>query len=145
MPYNGASHLRYFPLLSQEMAAQHAEPLPEIKLTYHQRPTVSVTHLRLNQNTKFFIQGNATENVCKTTAILFTHKNHFVFAPSRWETTVQWNVVSHWMSACIEWSRTHTTQSSRVQQCWGNQSDQIPGRVRLEGFANGWHRKNMVE
>ena len=30
--------------------------------------------------------------------------HHFVYAPSQWETTLQCNVVSHWLSACTEWS-----------------------------------------
>ena len=29
---------------------------------------------------------------------------HFVFAPSQWETTLQCNVVSHWLGAYTEWS-----------------------------------------
>ena len=28
------------------------------------------------------------------------HRDHFVYAPSQWETTLQCNVVSHWLGAC---------------------------------------------
>ena len=31
-------------------------------------------------------------------------RDHFVYAPSKWENTLQCNVVSHWLGACTEWS-----------------------------------------
>ena len=31
-------------------------------------------------------------------------KDHFVYAPSQWETTLQCNVVSHWLGAYTKWS-----------------------------------------
>ena len=36
--------------------------------------------------------------------------NHFVCAPSQWETTLQCNVVSHWLDACTNdpWYRVYT-------------------------------------
>ena len=32
------------------------------------------------------------------------HRDHFVNAPSQWETTLQRNVVSHWLGAYPKWS-----------------------------------------
>ena len=34
----------------------------------------------------------------------FMQRDHFVYAPSQWETTLQCNVVSHWLGACKKWS-----------------------------------------
>ena len=31
-------------------------------------------------------------------------RDHFVYAPSQWETTLQCNVVFHWLGACTKWS-----------------------------------------
>ena len=31
-------------------------------------------------------------------------RDHFVYAPSQWETTLQYNVVSHWLGAYTKWS-----------------------------------------
>ena len=31
-------------------------------------------------------------------------RDHFVYAPSQWETTLQCNVVSHWLGAYTKWS-----------------------------------------
>ena len=36
------------------------------------------------------------------------NRDHFVHAPSQWETTLQCNVVSHWLGACAKWSRHNT-------------------------------------
>ena len=38
-----------------------------------------------------------------TVRCLYT-RDHFVYAPRQWETTLQCNVVSHWLGACTEWS-----------------------------------------
>ena len=35
---------------------------------------------------------------------LCIHSDHFVYVPSQWETTLQCNVVSHWLGACTKWS-----------------------------------------
>ena len=32
------------------------------------------------------------------------HRDHFVYAPSQWEMTLQCNVVSHWLGAYTKWS-----------------------------------------
>ena len=37
-------------------------------------------------------------------AISHISRDHFVYAPSQWETTLQCNVVSHWLGTCTEWS-----------------------------------------
>ena len=34
----------------------------------------------------------------------FYFRDHFVYAPSQWETTLQCNVVSHWLGAHTKWS-----------------------------------------
>ena len=38
------------------------------------------------------------------TANLLITRNHFVHAPSQWETTLHCNVVSHWLGTYTEWS-----------------------------------------
>ena len=35
---------------------------------------------------------------------LYMPRGHFMYAPSQWETTLQCNVVSHWLGAYAEWS-----------------------------------------
>ena len=37
-------------------------------------------------------------------------RDHFVYAPSQWEATLQCNVVSHWLDAFIKWS-LHTSNA----------------------------------
>ena len=32
------------------------------------------------------------------------HNDHFVYVPSQWETTLQCNVISHWLSTYTKWS-----------------------------------------
>ena len=34
--------------------------------------------------------------------------DHFVYAPSQWETALHWNIVSHWLGAYTKWSPNHT-------------------------------------
>ena len=38
------------------------------------------------------------------------HRDHFVYAPSHSETTLQCNIISHWLGAYTKWS-LHTPQS----------------------------------
>ena len=33
-----------------------------------------------------------------------TIRDHFVYAPSQWEATLQCNVIPHWLGACTKWS-----------------------------------------
>ena len=40
-------------------------------------------------------------------------RDNFLCAPSQWETTLQCNVVSHWLGACWEWSVWALTQTMR--------------------------------
>ena len=40
-------------------------------------------------------------------------KDHFVYAPSQWETTLQCNVVSHWLDTFIKWSLVSWQQPSK--------------------------------
>ena len=35
---------------------------------------------------------------------VITGSDHFLYAPSQWETTLQCNVVSHWLGALMKWS-----------------------------------------
>ena len=42
--------------------------------------------------------------VCYNTCILHLDRDHFVYAPSQWETTLQCNVVSHWLGAFTKWA-----------------------------------------
>ena len=56
------------------------------------------------------------KTVCSTACICLQHlktpklhikckgRDHFVYAPSQWETTLQCNIISHWLSAYTKWS-----------------------------------------
>ena len=33
-----------------------------------------------------------------------SYRDHSVYAPSQWEMALQCNAISHWLSACTEWS-----------------------------------------
>ena len=39
-----------------------------------------------------------------STMLKHLHRDHFVNAPSQWETMLQCNVISHWLGACTKWS-----------------------------------------
>ena len=41
-------------------------------------------------------------------------RDHFVYAPSQWETTLQCNVVSHWLEAFIKWSMQNIQNTARI-------------------------------
>ena len=89
-----------------------------------------------NRNTKFFIHKNASENiVCEMAVILFRgrwvnnmaalvqvmavccttsddldlpyHQGSFCVCTSQWVTTLQCNIVSHWLGTCTKWSLFH--------------------------------------
>ena len=45
-----------------------------------------------------------------------TYRDHFVYAPSQWEATLQCNVVSHWLGACTEWSLGIKTRLNDIKQ-----------------------------
>ena len=34
----------------------------------------------------------------------YVNRDYFVYAPSEWDTTLQCNVNSHWLVACLKWS-----------------------------------------
>ena len=46
------------------------------------------------------------------------HRDYFVYAPSHWETTLQCNVVSHWLGAFIKWSLTTKLDIVSSQFLW---------------------------
>ena len=56
------------------------------------------------------IYRNTCTGISKCTDKLWTSRDHFVYAPSQWETTLQCNVVSHWLGAYTKLS---------LNQCWG--------------------------
>ena len=47
-------------------------------------------------------------------------RDHFVYAPSQWEMTLQWNVVSHWLGAYSKWSLLPTSESllTKLSPLW---------------------------
>ena len=50
-----------------------------------------------------------------------TYRDHFVYAPNQWETTLQCNVVSHWLGAFTRWSLNIQTICTEVKGsfiCW---------------------------
>ena len=42
--------------------------------------------------------------LCNTIEYIHIHRDHFVYAPSQWETMLQCNVVCHWLSTYAKWS-----------------------------------------
>ena len=40
----------------------------------------------------------------KTRSLIQDGRDHFVYAPCQWETTLHFNVVSHWLGAYTKWS-----------------------------------------
>ena len=43
-----------------------------------------------------------------------TSKDHFVYAPSQWEATLQCNIIPHWLGASTERSSYKSSQSSQL-------------------------------
>ena len=43
-------------------------------------------------------------------------RDNFVYAPSQWETTLQCNVVSHWLGAYTKWSLPYDTVMSQLNR-----------------------------
>ena len=52
---------------------------------------------------------------CRTCNV---HRDHFVYAPSQWETTLHCNVVSHWLGAYTTPSQWVTTLHCNVVSHW---------------------------
>ena len=52
-------------------------------------------------------------------------KDHFVYAPSQWETTLQCNVVSHWLGAYTEWSLWYYLNLNPHDKIYGELSLQV--------------------
>ena len=61
----------------------------------------------------------------------YNTRDHFVYAPRQWETTLQCNVVSHWQGACTEWS-LHHTECSMLRDISLNLSDLSESRQVLD-------------
>ena len=64
----------------------------------------------------------------------FKKRDHFVYAPSQWETTLQCNVVSHWMGTYSKWS---LYQASKIHVCCGRAHSRLLNTLRLR--QNGRH------
>ena len=45
-------------------------------------------------------------------------RNHFVYVPSQWETTLHCNVVSHWLGAYTKWSMLFRIVSKGLCKNW---------------------------
>ena len=45
--------------------------------------------------------------------LFFIRKDHFVYAPNPWETTLHCNGVSHWLGAYTDWSLNTREQTFR--------------------------------
>ena len=43
---------------------------------------------------------------------MWFHRDHFVYVPSQWEMTLQFNVVSHWLGTFTKWSQLHLTEQT---------------------------------
>ena len=70
----------------------------------------------------------------KTSTRKYMCRDHLVYAPSQWETTLQCNVVSHWLGAYTKWSLyvIHTVHDWSCEWChgwgvdvWGVNSDAV--------------------
>ena len=58
----------------------------------------------LEFNFTAYIQGMCSHRCTVAENKIIHSHGSFLYAPSQWETTLQCNVVSHWLSACIIWS-----------------------------------------
>ena len=62
--------------------------------------------------------------ITRIPASCLSYKDHYVNAPSQWETTLQCNVVSHWLGACTKWSPVTFEHASwyvartKHEACW---------------------------
>ena len=99
--------------------------------------------------------GSIQHNIVHSTILVQVEhsRNHSVYAPSQWETTLQCNVVSHWLNACTEWS-LHRVDSEhkhipkltlRVQLThWGQVTHICISKLTIIGSDNGlspgWHQ-----
>ena len=56
---------------------------------------------------EFILQCKAQFDLCR---------DHFVYTPSQWETTLQCNVVSHWLGACTDrwWSLVNEGNTTKA-------------------------------
>ena len=48
--------------------------------------------------------GRGRYDLIYTLTLEITFRDHFVYAPSQWETTLHCNIVSHWLGAYTKWS-----------------------------------------
>ena len=63
----------------------------------------------------------ATMKYCSHFIIFVMDSDHFVYAPSQWETTLHCNVVSHWLDTYTKWSledKDLFTLQSEHRGCW---------------------------
>ena len=68
-------------------------------------------------------------------------RDNFVYVPSQWETTLQYNVVSHWLGACSEWSPDAALASWSTMVVWslGMQHAPRPGATGITTSNRGNH------
>ena len=64
-----------------------------IGLCYFSEPLAGIWYLYIESIPSCITQGNRCH-----------FRDHFVYAPSQWETTLHCNVISHWLSTYSKWS-----------------------------------------
>ena len=80
--------------------------------------TYSDIHVVLYDNYLYkrcFIELSKLTNTTSWTSWMVYDRDHFVYAPSQWETTLQCNVVSHWLGAYTKWSLQNKEMYNRCK------------------------------
>ena len=67
--------------------------IPSVKTRFYSQGRKKCVPIRLGSVTTACLEGDTTFS-----------KDHFVYVPSQWETTLPCNVVSHWLGTYTEWS-----------------------------------------
>ena len=61
-------------------------------------------HLSMANALNYLKQSSVPFILLPTINISHQYRNHFVYAPSQWETALHCNIASHWMGTYTKWS-----------------------------------------
>ena len=66
-----------------------------------------------------FVTKSQWVNICLCRIVVHMYiwicRDHFVYVPSQWETTLQCNMVSHWLAA---YTKRSLNMSTKLNYCW---------------------------
>ena len=94
-----------------------------------------VKHISTTANT--IDEVDTSQSVAMTPSqyyIIF--RDHFVYAPNQWETTLHCNVVSHWLGAYTKWS-LHFRSVTPHEQI-GEVIHVIPSKYAISNMTQQW-------